>query len=149
MNAGYVALGVVGIAATGFGVWYIMKKNQNGSEQMMVPGPGASPQQVNAQLLQQPGVAYPYAAPEPQRNQTQTQPWYGGSQAGLTQNPLPGGPDSSFAYLTQYVSGANQIAQDLSSLWDTFGGWFEGSDPTMNFIDGSTEIGSIDWGSFA
>lgn len=88
---------------------------------------------ANPQLVAQPGLAYPFVAPQAARNDNQSEPWYGGSRAFNTQTAAaqsPLGMDLNFATNVNYIKGFADISSSLTGMWDDLGvaDWFSSGD---------------------
>lgn len=133
MKTGVVVL----LSLAGAGGAYFLWKRFYG--QGAVAGNVVTPY-ANSQLVAQPGLQYPFVAPQAARNDNQSQPWYGGSrqfntQTAAAQSPL--GADLNFMKNVNYVSGFADITSSLSSVWDDLGvsDWFGSGGDELAFTD--------------
>lgn len=108
---------------------------------------------ANPQLVNQPGLQYPYQANQAPRNDNQSEPWYGGSRAFNTQTAAqqsPLGIDLNFMQNVNYVKGFSEITGSLTSIWDDLGvaDWF-GSTEDVAWDDSVSDFAgdSFSWDS--
>ncbi len=127
-----IALGIGGAAGA-----YLLWKKFYG--QGAVAGDVVTPY-ANSQLVAQPGLAYPFQAPQAARNDNQSEPWYGGSRQFNTQTAAatsPLGVDLNFMRNVNYVSGFADISSSLTSIWDDLGvqDWFGNDGDELAFTE--------------
>lgn len=143
MKASWAWFGLAAIALVGGGLYLFKRQYGAGA----VAGSIISPY-ANQSNLVQPSQAYPYQAPQPVRNDNQSEPWYGGSRQAMTQVIANTGVDPNFLANVQYAQGLSSMVDSLSSIWDSLGAsnWF--SDDEIDLGDtnaGQDYISGSDW----
>lgn len=131
---------IVGLAAAGGAAFYFWRKSKN-SQIGIQAGPGTTTSQVNQGLLQQPGQAYPATAQSVNRQDTASQPWYGGSRPKDASASLI---DQNLASNVQSLAAVSSGVKSLTDIWSNLGvsNWFSEPDSADDIF------GDLDWGSY-
>lgn len=119
MKGSTVALIGIGVAALGAGAYFLFRNKMG----QTIAGPGATGVPTNGALLQQPSQQYPYAGSEVTRQDTASQPWYGGAR------PQDASQSIIDPNLLKNVGSLNAVAdatKSITSIWNDLGvsNWF-------------------------
>ena len=146
MNSSTVLI-LGGVGAAGL-IGFLWWRNTQ-SQIPMIAGPGQPMSSVNPNLLTQPSQAYPsqYGSGQVQRQDTASQPWYGGPRP---QDATAGLVDQNFIQNVNLAKGSAEIVSSLTSIWDDLNlGSIWNDDGSYFQEDSSGEDISWDWGNIA
>lgn len=138
---------IAGLAAAG-GIGFVLWRSRNQNQLPIIAGPTGQVAGVNPQLLTQPSQVYPsqYGSGQVQRQDTASQPWYGGTRAPLSVQP---NVDQNFIQNVQYAKGAADIISSVSSIWDDLNLGSLWQDDGAYFSEDDSSEMSWDWGNIA
>lgn len=132
---------VVGLAAVGGAAFFFWSRRQG--NYMIAAGPTAQGTPLNPNVLNQPSQVYPFTPAPTTRQDTASQPWYGGARP---QDATASLMDPNLLANVQTVNALNSGAKSLTELWGNLGvsNWFSDPEP----VAGDDIFAGLDWNSF-
>lgn len=128
-----------GIVVAGGAAFYFWRKRQG--DYMIAAGPGATPSPLNPNVLNQPSQTYPYSPAPTTRQDTASEPWYGGPRP---QDATASMIDPNLLANVQSIQAVSQATKSLGEIWNNLGvsDWFADDAPTGGDSDA---IGDWNW----
>lgn len=125
-----VLLGV-GVVTVG-GLVYLFFFRRNGIP--VLAGPTQVGSAVDPGLLTQPSQLYPVQPPSPTRQDTASQPWYGGARPADASSNIV---DQNMLKNAQTIAGAAGIVSSVKSIWDDLdiSSWWSSTDSSVQEDD--------------
>lgn len=143
MKTSTVLILLGGVAALGAGAFFIFRR---GDQIPILAGPGSTATATNPALLNQPSQLYPVTQTGvTNRQDTASQPWYGGSRPqDVTANLV----DQNLVKNASMLSGVASITSSLSSIWDdlNISSWW--SDDSSSSLSSEDMFSDFSWNSY-
>lgn len=126
-----------GLVVAAGAAFYFWSRRQG--DYTLVTGPGGTASPLNPNILNQPAQQYPYNPALTTRQDTASQPWYGGARPNDASGSLM---DPNLLANIQTVNALSTGTKSIGEIWDNLGvsSWF--SDPAPVESDA---IGDWDW----